>query len=197
MNRRERKKEETKQNIIKFAVKLFKEKGFKETLMEDISEAVDISKGTLYNYFPDKESILVGYFQNIIANDGKEVNYNFAQYNDIKFQLSKVLEFIQSILDKNDDLIGIYFRHRIQSFFEVDPFDNSSRSGIENYILEILKNAQIKNEIRSDVSLVILARTFMCMIVSFFVSNSCSKEPLEIEILKSQIIELFLKGVRS
>jgi AcrR family transcriptional regulator len=60
MNRRERKKEETRKNIITSALELFKEKGFQETLVEEISEKADVSKGTLYNYFSDKESILVG-----------------------------------------------------------------------------------------------------------------------------------------
>jgi AcrR family transcriptional regulator len=37
--------------------------------MEEIAEQSDVSKGTLYNYLPDKESILVGHFQSVIVDN--------------------------------------------------------------------------------------------------------------------------------
>ena len=79
INRRERKKEETRVSIIDCAVSFFREKGFQETSMEEIAEKSDVSKGTLYNYFENKESILVGYFQTIIADYGKNMKENFAE----------------------------------------------------------------------------------------------------------------------
>src|SRR5659263_436680 len=97
MNRRERKKEKTKDNIIDCAVSVFKEKGFKETSMEEIAEKSDVSKGTLYNYFQDKESILVGYFQTVIADYGKNMTENFVENKDIKSTLYNLIAFISDI----------------------------------------------------------------------------------------------------
>jgi TetR/AcrR family transcriptional regulator, cholesterol catabolism regulator len=56
--RRERKKEETKRRIFEAAVKLFADKGFDATTIDDICAAADISKGTFFNYFPRKEEII-------------------------------------------------------------------------------------------------------------------------------------------
>jgi AcrR family transcriptional regulator len=58
ISRRERKKEETKQRIFKVAIKLFRERGFPDTTVDDIAERADVSKGTFFNYFPRKEAVL-------------------------------------------------------------------------------------------------------------------------------------------
>jgi AcrR family transcriptional regulator len=55
---RERKKLKTRAAIQKEAMRLFLDKGFEETTIEDIAEAVDISPSTFFNYFPSKEDVV-------------------------------------------------------------------------------------------------------------------------------------------
>lgn len=58
ISRRERKKLESKEVILKVARRYFQEKGYDNTSIEDISEGADISKSTFFNYFESKESLL-------------------------------------------------------------------------------------------------------------------------------------------
>ena len=58
IGRRERKKEETKRRIYVAALELFHEKGFEHTTVDEITERADVAKGTFFNYFPHKESVL-------------------------------------------------------------------------------------------------------------------------------------------
>jgi AcrR family transcriptional regulator len=58
VSRRERKKEETRHRIFHAAVDLFRERGFQNTTVDEITEKADVAKGTFFNYFPRKETVL-------------------------------------------------------------------------------------------------------------------------------------------
>jgi len=55
---RERKKLRTRALIQKEALRLFLEKGFEATTIEEIAEAAEISPSTFFNYFPTKEEVV-------------------------------------------------------------------------------------------------------------------------------------------
>lgn len=55
---RERKKAATKERLYLEAIELFRNKGIAATTIDDIVAAAEVSKGTFFNYFPTKESIL-------------------------------------------------------------------------------------------------------------------------------------------
>jgi len=58
LSRRERKKQETRLQLIKAALRLFREHGYDATTVEQIADAADVAKGTFFNYFKTKEAIL-------------------------------------------------------------------------------------------------------------------------------------------
>jgi AcrR family transcriptional regulator len=55
---RERKKLKTKAAIRKEAMRLFLDKGFDATTIEEIAAVVEISPSTFFNYFPTKEDVI-------------------------------------------------------------------------------------------------------------------------------------------
>lgn len=55
----EKTKRETRGRIVESAVALFKAKGYADATTRDISEAAGIATGTLFNYFPSKEAIVM------------------------------------------------------------------------------------------------------------------------------------------
>lgn len=55
--RKEREKERRKQQIIVAAKRVFSEKGFGKATMEDIAQQAELSPGTLYLYFKNKEEL--------------------------------------------------------------------------------------------------------------------------------------------
>ena len=54
---------ESRKAIIRGAVDLISEKGFKSSTMRAIAKAAGVGEATIYNYFPTKEAILYAYYE--------------------------------------------------------------------------------------------------------------------------------------
>ena len=58
LSRRERRKERTYRHLLQSAEVLFRTQGYDATTVEEIAERADVAKGTVFNYFENKASIL-------------------------------------------------------------------------------------------------------------------------------------------
>ena len=94
---REKKKSERKDRIFSTAVDLFNEKGFSKTSMQDIANNANLAVGTLYNYFPSKNYLLLDIMHEEIEITITETNTLF---NDVNLQDKSAKEIIRSLVKK-------------------------------------------------------------------------------------------------
>ncbi|MFJ9633628.1 TetR family transcriptional regulator [Streptomyces sp. NPDC091280] len=70
---RERKKERTRNLIAQEALRLFREKGFDEVSVVEVAAAAEVSKATLFRYFPVKEDLVLHRFADHLGEAARVV----------------------------------------------------------------------------------------------------------------------------
>lgn len=73
ITKREANKIDVHRRILRSSRRLFASHGYDETMMRDIARKADVSKATVYNYFPNKESLLIGTLDDVIDEAEKAV----------------------------------------------------------------------------------------------------------------------------
>ena len=93
-SRRETNTIKTRARILKASRLLFKEKGYESTMIDEVAEKAEVSKATLYNYFPNKESLLLGTAEDEIKTMHFLIETEFANLENSEKKLRRVLEYL-------------------------------------------------------------------------------------------------------
>lgn len=98
-------KQSKQQDIFEAAIKVFTDKGLDLASMEGIAKQANVSKRTLYKYYPNKDAL----FQEIIGsllqrfNEGSPVKFDPAI--DVEKQLTQLLSDKMEYLTRNDFIL--------------------------------------------------------------------------------------------
>lgn len=197
VNRRERKKQETKQKIIKIAMYLFKKQGYDSTTMEQIAEEVDIAKATLYNYFPVKESIICEYWQSSVKELKLQILQMIQLLPDTKARLEKTFGKAASELFKSkEDIYKIYLSYWLRNLHNPSSGERL-KSGFEDIFTMIVKLGQQAGDVRKDIAVELMVKnlevTFLTACMSWL--SDPKMFPLEKNLI--QTVSIFLDGAGS
>src|ERR1700722_3895831 len=158
-DRRTRRSAETRERLFAAAVRLFAEKGFAETTVEDITNAADVGKGTFFNYFPSKEHILIafsdmqlGKLERFVetARNGREPMRSFFQ---------TMSQQMTSEPAKKPDVMRALLQANLSSSTVRNLMRERNARG-ENLLSQLVQIGQERSEFRRDVSALEIARVF-------------------------------------
>ena len=153
--------EETKGRIIKSAIKLFANKGFHETKVEDIAVESGVAKGTIYLYFKSKEEIMESSLDFIFSEAINSYNVpdNLDFYESIKMIVENNFRFISENMDFYKMLFkGIYsvnIENKVKRKECKHKIFSSVLSSIEKIISKGINEGKIKRNVSvKDLSLI-------------------------------------------
>jgi AcrR family transcriptional regulator len=194
--RTERKKEETTKKILSIALRLFREQGFDATTMEAIAEAVDIAKGTLYNYFPVKEAIVDEYIRRNFQERNLAITERIQELPDTVARMESVFNELLTGIQSQKVLFEKYLIYRMQHWISFQ-LEAHEKSGFQLLASQIVRLGQADGELRSDLPPEVLEDlceyVFMLAVKEFYLDpeNFSASQPIQ------RCIDIFLHGVKN
>ncbi|MGM0533916.1 MAG: TetR/AcrR family transcriptional regulator [Campylobacterota bacterium] len=115
----------TKEKIIKEAIELFSQLGYKGTTVRKIASAVGIKQSALYNHFKNKEQI----FETIIAQIGSSaLDELYEKYDE------------DTLVEKNK-----LFLSEFVTVFKLISFDKKNEKIFKIMMIELFQNQSVRN----------------------------------------------------
>lgn len=105
-----RDKELTRERILDAAEKLFAQKGFHETAMDEIVQAAKVSKGGVYFHFPSKEALFFALLDKLAEALQQEVQQEIARRRGAVNKIQGALEVVLRTLSGKRQLAQILLR---------------------------------------------------------------------------------------
>lgn len=159
LGRRARKRLDTLGAITAAAGDLFIRHGFDAVTMEQIAEAADIARGTLYNHFPVKDAVLAAWVHQELARDLQGLSFD----GEVGFAdgASQLLELSARWCSAHRGLLPPYLRSRFLDMQASAPSGNPSQvDGLVAIYAALIRNSQRRGDMRREIDAEHLATLF-------------------------------------
>jgi AcrR family transcriptional regulator len=181
---REQKKQQTHKAIIDAAIKLFTEKGFEATSMEELARAAGVGKSTIYGYFKAKNDIFLAFCD-------AELDFAFAELDrKIDEKASLVDQLVAQMMGqlvyvtKNREFGRIFVREML---FPSEAGMHKNSDLDRRYVgklVEVLTNAQQRGELPAQTDLLLmmahLHALYLMVLSTLYTGDVTSVENAEI-----------------
>ncbi|MBU5612247.1 TetR/AcrR family transcriptional regulator [Geomonas azotofigens] len=193
--RRAKRSEETRERIFRAALDLFAQRGFNATTIEAITAAADVGKGTFFNYFENKESVLLEYRELQMERVADFVAANRESDRSLAPLLLQLALTLTMEQEKSPGLI----QSLMTAVFGSETVRRRMAEAMEGNIQQlstVMARRQQSGEIRSDLDAFSIAQSFQRIIFGTMITWSLNPvDPLEENLKKS--IQVFVDGARS
>jgi AcrR family transcriptional regulator len=175
--RRERRRNEIRERIFSAALRLFAERGYLQTTVEDITEAADVGKGTFFNYFPTKEHVLASYGDERVATIERALEKARAGKEPVIAILKELAVSAAGQSSASPELLRSIFAAHLSSATIRAELQKRMQC-FRNLMAEIFVLGQARGEIRRDRSAAGMARmthiVFMGVTIAWAVNPDSS-----------------------
>ena len=140
LSRREREKESRRSEILRAAWKVFSSKDYSSATVDEIAEAAELSKGTLYLYFQNKAELFFSTLEMGIEQIFSIAQEVISSYDDPVKGLEEIIKRLLNFFEENVGFFKILFSER--AHFELHAEigdDNNFKDGISDIVSNGLK----------------------------------------------------------
>ena len=200
LSRKDRERLFKRREILSAAIELFARNGFDHTTLDDIAEASEYGKGTLYNYFQNKEEIYSAIIRQIF-DDYCEIHERILNGTDTlkEYFEQTTKELIHYCVENRSSFIMLV-RYRVRTMGDSKTKEACELTEFQDKVNQLLtkriKSAIKNNEIRKvDTGSLLLL--YKSMIIPYLHLNFISNDNFEIDIEKETkfILSVLFNGI--
>jgi AcrR family transcriptional regulator len=192
--------EQTRQQIIDTAARLFANRGYNGTSMSDLASAAGLTKGAFYHHFESKEALFFAVVQSVREKWEKAVGSEVVQAQNAVEQIMILLSKHAQLL-RREPTLCLVMHGLTAEMEETNPGFlkalHSVYSDMIGFVEELIRNGQTQGQIRTDVNAQLMALN----IVGLLRGVSCFALLTEMNLDCVQVIEalkpVLIDGLRS
>lgn len=196
-SRRERKKLAFRSRIIAVAIELFSRDGIENVTVEQIAEAADIGKGTVYNYFETKEAIIVAFMVELERRVQARVRRLMATTGSLDSILAEFIRLQFRLKKRYHKFVRVFLG---QMFLHTDsflPYMAEMQKAIDPPMDELFRALQHRGLLRRDINVAELILTFKTIQLGLTALWAVEGPPFRgTEHVLQQEIRLFCEGLK-
>ena len=157
MGLRDEKKRQTRTAILEGALARFRQVGFDTTRVRDITQELQISEATFFNYFPSKQSVLEEAAEELLTRSMARLEGSVQRQDPVPDRLEDLMKDFVADFSHDRELAALLGAHT--TFFS--GFGSERLERARELLSDMFATGQQRGEIRVDVPSSQLAQLFV------------------------------------
>lgn len=129
-----------RKRIVEAARRLFYEKGYERTTLDDIADRLQVTKPFIYSYYKTKNEMLHEIAQQCIAECLEAQARILAGKLSIREKLAKIVEEVAQIIIRNQANTIIYLREEMNLDWQIAQRIREQRDEFDHRMMKLLKD---------------------------------------------------------
>lgn len=191
---RESDKRLKRQRLLSESLRLFREKGYEDTTVAEITQAAGVAKGTFFNYFPTKEDVLLALGEQTLGRLQQVEASELFGNGSTQRKVSVLFQSLAAGLDADRDLV----RQMVYRGLRLPDLVNRERSRLDfrSTLMLLLNQGKRRGEVGEGVDVVFVADTLYTLYFQQVVSWCSSDFTTSIEDQLDRVIALVFDGIK-
>jgi AcrR family transcriptional regulator len=196
--RRKRKKAAVRAHILATAIQLFSQHGLDAVTVDQIADAADIGKGTIYNYFSTKEDIVVAFMVDFETRVQARVRRLVTSRGSLESILAGFIRFQFQMKEPYHQFVRVFLGQMFLHAEQFIPYMLEMQKTIDPPLEALFQGLQKRGRIRKDVSVPDLILIFKTIHLGLSALWAVEGPPFRYtrKTLKLEI-KLFCQGLRT
>ena len=182
-----------KETILHKVAELFQKYGIRSVSMDDIAQHLGISKKTIYQFYEDKNDLVITITVNIVGAKLQE----YKQVSDTATNAIEDLYITAKLIRKHFTELNPAFMYDLKKYHPEawDLFAKHEKEVVQSAVVKNLERAKKEGYFRSEINTSVIAKIRFEQIQLTFDEQLFPKEEFDLSEVQVQLFDFFVHGL--